>query len=130
MAFKRISLTVQSAGNERYRLGINTLDSRTLFKCRGKIVILELSKTLTIKCKTSCGALCDANGDWLLVNPKTNKPYRKKGYDLYDKELNSWIVKNQFHNYKSRNPPRLSFQLTTDEESIYLKYIKNAHNTQ
>jgi len=125
---QKITLTVQSNGSGLYRLGVNTLDSATLFKCRGRVVKLILSEKLSVHCKTTCGVLCDSKGLWFRENPKTKQLYRKKGYDLYSKELSSWIVENEFHLYKPRNPTKLYFDVMRSEESFILEYQSNAHN--
>jgi hypothetical protein len=103
-----IILTMQSNGSGGMRLGISSNDSRNIFKCRKVIVLLHFPNIETIKCRTACGNPIDENGEWISINPKTQKPYRKKGFDLNKKELSKWLLSN--------------FKKTTKAESIKLKF--------
>ena len=103
-----IILTVQSNGSGGMRLGISSDDSRNIFKYRKVIVLLHMPNIETIKCRTACGNPIDNNGKWIPINPKTQKPYRKKGFDLNKKELSKWLLSN--------------FKKTTKAESIKLKF--------
>jgi len=99
---------VQSNGSGGMRLGISSEDSKNIFIHRKVIVLLHLTNIEIIKCKTACGNPSDGNGKWIPINPKTKKPYRKKGFDLNKKELSQWLLSN--------------FKKTTKGESITLKF--------
>ena len=120
-----MTLTVQSNGSGGYRLGINTEDSRDIFKCRKIRVRLFLPDKRKIVCLTACGNPCDKNGNWVAVNPVTLSPYRKKGYDLNKKELSEWIKEN------SMVPPKkLIFKLSHNGKEIHLRYIPKKDDLQ
>jgi len=110
-----IQLTVQSCGNGNFRLGINTSDSLKIFKCRHKKVklILDNQEILT---KTSCGTPC------LSEIPLKDKKY-KKGFDLYHKDLDKWINRNNFYDYVTGQPTKLIFELLETKDILELKYI-------
>ena len=120
---KDLILTVQSNGNGGYRLGISKEDSLEYFKCRGVRVHLYLGTNKRLMCKTACGNCCDERGNWLKNNPKTGKPYSKKGYDLNHKELSEWIKTEGFNNYKTGYPKKLIFKIEILQGEIHLTYF-------
>lgn len=96
-------LKVQSNGKpKRYRLGVNVQYSKMYFKKRRVKVILFLSDGIRVETKTTCG-----NSNF----SKKIDDRRKKGYDLYDKEINQWILDNNYHIYTKGYPTRLKFEL-------------------
>lgn len=54
---EEIILTVQPHGKGKFRLGVNTKDSCTIFQTRYREVCLILDEYLKIKTKTTCGPL-------------------------------------------------------------------------
>jgi len=96
----KIILTVQPTGNGNYRFGINTKDSREIFKKRGVPVKIKLDENLTIYTKTTCGCI-DFEHDCKV---------RKKGYDLYHIDISEWIKERNFCNYKKGKPTKLDFK--------------------
>ena len=125
---KILYLTVQSNGKGGYRLGINKKNLKNIFKCRGKFVSIELNSSKTVKCRTACGNPCDKIGNWILINSKSNKPYRKKGYDLNNKELSEWIKTNRFYNYDNGKPTKLKFTLIIMKDELHLKFVGKQTN--
>ena len=119
-----IILTVQSNGSGGLRLGISSNDSRNIFKYRKVIVLLHLPNIETIKCRTACGNPNDENAEWISINPKTQKPYRKKGYDLNKKELSQWLLSNYNKTTKAESI-KLKFNLEKKEDAFYL-YFKTS----
>ncbi len=119
---KTIILTVQSNGSGGWRLGINQEDSKNIFKCRKVKVRLLIARDLIFECNTACGNPCDKKRHWIKLNPKTNMPYVKKGYDLNKKELSIWLSENYPNNTK-RKPRKLKFDLTVEGEVFNLKFI-------
>lgn len=115
---EEIKLTVQSNGNEGFRLGINTKDSIRIFGCRRVIVHLYLGKDIEkIECKTACGLPCDENSKQILTNPITKKKY-KKGYDLNKKEISVWIKNEGFV-----PPNKLLFTMEKTEKIVSLRFL-------
>ena len=98
MIIKNIILKVQSCGKDKFRLGIGSSDSDIFFKCRNRKIIIIFDSKI-IETKTTCGTP-------LLKNE--NKKY-KKGFDVYDKEINKWIKKENFIILKKEN--RLNYHL-------------------
>ena len=101
----KIILTVQSTGNDSYRLGIGNDDSKQYFVHRKKLVTIQIGD-ITINTHTTCG------------------PPLPKGFDLYSQELNSWILQNNFHVYPKGHPTKLEFDLSRDENRVILNFIK------
>lgn len=124
---QNILLTVQSAGNNRLRLALDVHNSRTLFKCRGIKIVIKIKGLNDISCKTTCGNPCDRNGIWVQHNPKTNKPYRKKGYDLYDAELSKWLIEHPDIKLSQERSKRLEFKIAKTVEGFILTYVKFSH---
>lgn len=113
-----IELTVQPSGrrgNYVYRLGINSHDSKTYFKMRGRKVdlILEKDKDVVIKTKMACGP---PDNDW-------ERKENKKGYDLNSKDIDKWIRKHEFHLYRDKDPTKLLFELNAGNEPLKLSFI-------
>ncbi len=104
MKKQKIILTVQSTGTKgKFRLGISYSDSIRYLKKRGTCVLLFLGKEKYC-CKTTCGLPLE------------------KGFDLYSKELNEWIKKNNYNSYKRGNPSKLIFSIAI-KNIIELKFI-------
>lgn len=102
-----IYLTVQSNGSGGYRLGINSCDSKEIFKKRKQCVILKLGD-LSVPCKTACGV-----PNWY----KKKSDFKgKKGYDLNNKCLSKWIIDNRFCCYQKGHPIRLPFSCKIDQK--------------
>ena len=125
---KTIILTAQSNGSGGWRLGINCEDSKKIYRCRKVKVRLFLTNDLFIECFTACGNPCDKNGSWIPINPKTNRPYRKKGYDLNKKELSEWLSKNYPNKIKGR-PRKLKFEFIKEEKLFLLNFISEVNIT-
>jgi hypothetical protein len=119
---KTIILTVQSNGSGGWRLGINQEDSKSIFKCRKVKVRLLISRDLIFECNTACGNPCDKKRNWIKLNPKTNMPYVKKGYDLNKKELSIWLSENYPNNVKGK-PRKLKFDLSIESEVFLLNFV-------
>ncbi|WP_293872352.1 hypothetical protein [Flavobacterium sp.] len=96
-----IKLTIQKCGNDKYRFGINTHDSKTLFGERGFLVKIFLSSNHKeyIETKTKCGP----------PNNNFTSKISKKGYDLYEAEINDWIKKENYNTYVLGEPTKLLF---------------------
>jgi hypothetical protein len=107
-----IKLTVQSTGNGKFRLGINTFDSKEHFKIRGRVVYVFFPRKKEIKTKTTCGL-----PSWLQAEKEKGR--RKKGYDLYDKEIHIWLSEKEFF-----NPTKLLFEMQKKRRGIELYFIK------
>ena len=125
---KSIVLTVQSNGSGGFRLGINTSDSKNIFKCRKVKVCLKLDSNLFIESYTACGNPCDKNREWIKLNSKTKKPYRKKGYDINKKELNFWLSQNYPNKIKGK-PRKLRFSIFEDNNTFFLEFISEVKST-
>jgi hypothetical protein len=129
---QNIILTVQSAGKNKLRLGIGVHDSRNLFKCRGVQVTIKINGLNDINCVTTCGNPCDKNGLWIKFNPKTKKPYRKKGYDLYNAKLSKWLLGHSEIKLSKERSKRLEFEVEKSIDGFILRYLrfkpKPAHN--
>lgn len=119
---------MQSNGSGGWRLGINCKDSKNIFRCRKVKVCLNLSVKLLVKCFTARGNPCDKNRNWIKVNSKTKKPYRKKGYDLNNKGLSEWLSKN-YPNIISGKPRKLKFNLVKEKEIFILNFISEVKLT-
>jgi hypothetical protein len=119
---KTIILTVQSNGSGGWRLGINCEDSKNIFRCRKVKVRLCFTNDPFIECFTACGNPCDNNGNWIPLNPKSGKPYQKKGYDLNKKELSEWLSKNYSNKIKGR-PRKLKFTCVKEKQLFILNFI-------
>jgi len=101
----KVILTIQSTGSNSYRLGIGSDDSKHYFVHRNKPVALIIGE-MTIETHTTCG------------------PPLPKGFDLYSKELNAWIMQNKFHIYPKGKPTKLEFDLSRKDNTIELMYNK------
>ena len=116
----KIILTVQPAGNNKYRLGINTKDSRNIFKKRKVPVMIKLDENLLICTKTTCGCK-DMEHDCYV---------RKKGYDLYHRKISEWINQKGFKDYIPRQPTKLVFKYslptTTNKDYIFLEFVEKS----
>lgn len=119
---KTIILTVQSNGSGGWRLGINTEDSKKIFRCRRVKVRLCISSVQIIECFTACGNPCDDNGNWISLNPNTGKPYKKKGYDLNKKELSDWLSEN-YPNDNNGGPRKLKFTCVKKNHLFILNFV-------
>ncbi len=75
-----------------------------------------------IDCNTACGNPCDKKGNWIKLNPKTSKPFVKKGYDLNKKELSIWLSKKYPNKIKGK-PRKLEFDLTLQREVFLLNFV-------
>lgn len=125
---KPIILTVQSNGSGGWRLGINSEDSKNIFRCRKVMVFLKLPVKILIECFTACGNPCDKNRNWIKLHSKTKKPYRKKGYDLNKKELSEWLSKNYPNEIKGE-PRKLKFNISKKKEIFILNFISEVRTT-
>jgi hypothetical protein len=103
---KKIILTVQSTGKNKFRLGINLSDSRAYFKTGKTIVILKLSNDLTIESRTACG------------------PPSRQGYDLNHNDLDKWIKDNDFISKVYGKPIKLEFSFEKINDVIVLTFLK------
>ena len=109
---KQLTLTVQACKKVtekckvKYRLGISFQDSIEIFKVR-KLCVILIFEDIEIVTKTICG------------------PPLKKGFDLYHKDLDAWIKKNNFCSYVKGKPTKLLFQIIEFKENEYtkIKYI-------
>ena len=117
---KTIILKVQSNGSGGWRLGISAEDSN-FFRCRKVQVRLTLTDNLVCFCNTACGIPCDDNGNRVLSNPQTAKPY-KKGYDLNNKVLSEWLSENYTNIIKGK-PRNLIFSLNEENGMVHLNFI-------
>lgn len=97
-------LTVQSTGNNSYRLGINLHDSKKYFEKRRRKVSLIIEGVI-IDTLTTCG------------------PPLKKGFDLYSQKISQWIVDKSFNIYPSGKPTKLEFELRGDNNTLTLIFI-------
>lgn len=97
-------LTVQSTGNQKFRLGISLKDSKEIFKKRGVCVNI-LMPELNIYTKTTCG------------------PPLNKGFDLYKDKLSKWIIENGYNFYEKGNPTRLNFDYKQTDGVHTLKFL-------
>lgn len=110
----KIILTVQPCGKVvekcegKYRLGVNSNDSTSIFKMRHFKIYIEIDGEV-IETKTTCG------------------PPNKKGFDIYNIKLNNWIKDQSFCNYERGKPTKLSFQII---ELIENKHIKIKFNSK
>ena len=118
----KITLTVQSNGSGGWRLGINTEDSKNIFKCRKVKVFLNLSDNISIVCFTACGKPCDKNIKCIDLNSSTKKTYTKKGYDLNKKELSHWLSE-KYPNIIKRKPRKLNFDIIKQGETFILNFL-------
>mgnify|MGYP003582738674 CR=1 FL=1 len=108
---KQLILTVQACEKVtekckvKYRLGISFQDSIEIFKVR-KLRVILIFEDIEIITKTICG------------------PPLKKGFDLYHKDLDAWIKKNNFCNYEKGKPTKLMFEIVKNvqETQIELKF--------
>ncbi|NGX85147.1 hypothetical protein [Aequorivita sp. KMM 9714] len=116
------TLTVQSCGNGKFRLGVNTNDSSTIFQKRYRKVVLKIEKNRVIDTETTCGP---PNDKEVLKNKKC-----KKGYDLYAKKIDQWIKSNHFHCYRERQPTKIEFQIIKSNSTIILKFTGNTRNNR
>ncbi len=98
-----LTLTIQSTGSKSYRLGISNDDSKQYFVHRKKPVVIKIGEA-NIETHTTCG------------------PPLPKGFDLYSKKLNSWIMQNGFHIYPKGNPTKLEFDLLREDDKIILTF--------
>jgi hypothetical protein len=98
-----IILTVQSTGNGKWRLGVSLPDSRSYFKENGVLVIVILG-TKKIYTRTTCG------------------PPNNKGFDIYDVEINAWIIENGFNLYKPGAPTKMKFKFQLIAGRIHLTF--------
>ena len=100
-----LTLTVQPTGtNNRYRLGVNLPDSLDHFHERGVPVTIIVDNQ-SILTHTTCG------------------PPLAKGFDLYHRLLNQWIIDHGYNNYLFRHPTKLLFDHHTVDENITLTFI-------
>jgi hypothetical protein len=121
MEIKRIFLSIQSAGKNKYRLGISVKDSLNIFKCRGQSVEMHIPGLKTIKCRTTCGNPCGENGIW--IKSKSDKPLRKKGYDLYDPDLSKWLREMPARKLSNSWSKKLEFSFSFNSGVIKLVFI-------
>ena len=115
-----IFLSIQSAGKNKYRLGISVNDSLNIFNCRGQAVEIHIPGLKINKCSTTCGNPCGDNGSWILLNTQTGKPYRKKGYDLYNLELSNWLRELPARKSSNAWSKKLAFLFTKHSDVIKL----------
>lgn len=108
-----ILLSIQSAGKNKYRLGISVKDSFHIFKCRGQAVEIHIPGFKIIKCRTTCGNPCGDDGNWILINSETEKPFRKKGYDLYDVDLSNWLCELPSRKLSKEWSKKLAFSFSS-----------------
>ncbi len=101
----RLILAVQPTGSGSYRLGISNEDSNQYFVHRKRIVFIETSDN-TFETHTTCG------------------PPLPKGFDLYSKEINSWIQENKFHVYPKGKPTKLEFDLSREGNRIVINLYR------
>jgi len=106
---KIIILTVQSTGKNKWRLGLSTDDSITLFKHK-EMVKFELPNNIIFSCSAVCG---------------TSK---KKAFDFSHGNLNQWILDNKFYCYLPYKPTKIEFALTTEMEYKTLTFLKVQKN--
>jgi len=120
----KIILTIQSAGQGLRRLGVSACDSRCIFKKRGVRVWIIICKQ-KFECYTACGP-SDGKGNWVKINPMTNKPFRKKGYDLNKKAFSHILDKwaNEIHGHSKR----LDFRLKKTADGFSATFIKFSDN--
>jgi len=116
-----ITLTVQSAGSDRFRLGVSAKDSRNIFKRRRVRVVIKFHDKNEIVCSTACGP-ADKNGKWTKINPKTKKPFRKKGYDLNKVELSKHLSK-VVGQIKTRSK-KIDFRITKKSDGYLLTFLR------
>jgi len=91
----KIDLTIQFQGkNKRWRLGIPVSESKNIFKKRGKSLKIKIPSFGVISTKTKCGC----------VDFSSKSTIRKKGYDLYEPAIHSWINSNGWV-----NPQKITF---------------------
>lgn len=102
---KALTLSVQSAGNKKWRLGLSTIDSREEFTHLESVNFI-LSVTQAVECNAACG---------------TSK---KKAFDFNRKKLSEWIIKKGYHIYPYRKPTRLIFDLTIKANQKTLTFIR------
>lgn len=109
---KQLTLTVQSCEKVKekckgkYRLGASYSDSINIFQVRNLKVVL-IFENIEIITKTSCGLPL------------------KKGFDLYHKDLDGWIKKNDFCNYEKGKPKKLVFHIIEIKNNEYIKLKYN-----
>ena len=120
IAINTILLSIQSAGKNKYRLGISVKDSLDIFKCRGQAVDIHIPGFKIIKCRTTCGNPCGDDGNWISINPKTKKPFRKKGYDLYNVDLSNWLCELLTRKLSKEWSNKLTFSLSSNSGVIEL----------
>ena len=109
-------LSVQSCGNNKFRLGISTNDSSDVFMIRGFELMLFLNQEdVGFLTKTKCGPPQD-NFDCINC---------KKAYDLYDIRIHNWILENNYNDYLSYNPTRLSFLYSFEENTLVFQFTIN-----
>ncbi len=99
---KKIILTVQPTG-KKWRLGLSTNDSREYFVHKDNVKFI-LSKSLVLHANAVCGTS------------------NKKAYDFNNIDLSKWIEESGFHNYSQRNPSKLIFEYSNNEEGKTLTY--------
>ncbi|HNP33789.1 MAG TPA: hypothetical protein PKN96_10900 [Flavobacterium sp.] len=111
-----LQLTIQKCGNSKYRFGINTNDSKTIFGKRGISIKIFWTNNSSdfIETKTKCGP----------SNDNFTSKIRKKGYDLYDIKINNWIKENNYNIYDPGKPTKLLFKYNKiKKELIFIKKI-------
>lgn len=121
MKKNNITLTIQSAGSNRFRLGVSAKDSRNIFKRRRVRVVIKFRKKKEIECFTACGP-AGKNGKWTEENPKTKKSFRKKGYDLNKIELSERLNK-VVGQIKTRSK-KIDFQIKKLSNGYLLTFLR------
>ena len=106
-----ITLTVQSTGNKKYRLGISKSDSKSIFDNKRHYSTTISFDGKIVHAKTTCGFP------------------NKKGFDLYNKIISDWIYDNKFHNYKPYKPTKLEFYWEKKQNKIYLDFCKKVNRS-
>lgn len=119
---KTIWLSLQDAGNGKKRFGISSKISSEIFK--GRYIPVEIRiDDLIFQTETTCGIPYE-NG-----KPKTmtrnGNPYKKKGYDLYSREISNWIIENENQFILKGKSKRIIFTIVKVKNKYILTKIIN-----
>ncbi|MCX8473983.1 MAG: hypothetical protein ORN85_10095 [Sediminibacterium sp.] len=92
---------------DNYRLEFTKQDSINIIKLRGAPINLTIPPCRNLTLKSSCG------------------PPNNKGFDLQCKEINQWILSNNFHDYPKGKPTKLIFDYNLMQQVHFLTFIKS-----
>ena len=102
-----ITLKVEPAAKDRFRLKINENDKQAIEIVNASKVIVEISE----------------NKD-LIVQPTAIHTYKTYG-TLNSSEINEWIQNHNFHNYEKGNPTPLIFEFRTEGSIHCFRFLSN-----